>query len=84
MILNRNKDFLKEIFAGTKELLPLNQVKRVNMPNYDELSVKQLWPQVQENGEFMLYFPRKFPKGHLPDRAYFFNIMNTMMEGYVN
>jgi len=42
----RNKDFLKEVFAGTKALMELNQVKRVNMPMYDELSVKELWPDM--------------------------------------
>ena len=31
----------------------------------------------------MRYFPASFPKGRLPDRAYFFNIMNTLMEDYV-
>ena len=31
----------------------------------------------------MRYFPTKFPKGRVPDRTYFFNIMNTVMEGYV-
>ena len=31
----------------------------------------------------MRYFPTKFPKDRVPDRTYFFNIMNTVMEGYV-
>jgi hypothetical protein len=37
---------LKEVFAGTKALMPLNDVKRINMPNYDEISVKEMWPQM--------------------------------------
>ena len=36
-----------------------------------------------EHKEFMKFFPSKFPKGRLPDRKYFFNIMNTVMEEYV-
>ena len=38
---------------------------------------------MKDSEEFMRYFPTKFPKGRVPDRAYFFNIMNTVMEGYV-
>ena len=30
----------------------------------------------------MLYFPDQLPRGRVPDREYFFNIMNTLMEEY--
>ena len=63
--------------------MSLDDVKRVNMPFYDEISVREMWPQMQGNLEFMLYFPSKFPKGRLPDRTYFFNIMATIMGNYV-
>lgn len=53
------------------------------MPHYDELSVFRLWPEMKNDSEFMKYFPSKFPKGRLPDRNYFFNILNTVMEAYV-
>lgn len=77
-----NKDFLKEVFEGNKRLLELNEVKYVNVPLYDELSVGNLWPQLQEFPEFQSFFPSKFPKGRLPDRTYMFNILNTVMTGY--
>ena len=32
----------------------------------------------------MVYFPRKLPKGRLPDRDYFFNILNTLNHEYVD
>jgi hypothetical protein len=32
----------------------------------------------------MRYFPSKFPKGRAPEKTYFFDIMNTVMEGYVS
>ena len=38
---------------------------------------------MKDNIEFMQYFPAKFPKSRLPDKKYFFNIMNTVMEEYV-
>ena len=54
---------MKEVLSGTKELMPLNEVRRVNMPPYDELSVKALWPDMKNHEEFMKYFPSKFPLG---------------------
>ena len=77
-----NKDFLKEVFEGKKRLLEINEVKYVIVPLYDELSVGNLWPDLQEFPEFLTFFPSNFPKGRLPDRTYMFNILNTVMTGY--
>ena len=52
-----NKDFLKQVFRDQKKLLPLNGVKYVNMPQYDELSVKKFWPILREDTKFMEYMP---------------------------
>ena len=32
---------------------------------------------------FMSYFPSKMAKGRVPDREYFFNILNTCNQEYV-
>lgn len=77
-----NKDFLKQVFVGKKKLLGMSEVKRVNVPTYDELSVVNLWPDMQSDATFMLFFPDSFPKGRLPDRTYFFDIMNTVTEEF--
>ena len=44
-----NKDFLKEIFVNEKRLLKLNEVQRINVPLYDELSVMKLWPMMKQD-----------------------------------
>ena len=72
-----NKDFLKEMLAEDKALLRLEQVSRINVPLYDELSVGNIWPMMKNDEKFMLYFPTKMAKGRVPDREYFFNILNT-------
>ena len=41
-----NKDFFKEVLTEEKSLLKLDEVKRVNVPLYDELSVVSLWPMM--------------------------------------
>ena len=48
-----NKDFLKQVFKEEKKLLSLNEVKYVNVPHYDELSVKRFWPILREDETLM-------------------------------
>ena len=79
-----NKDFLKEVLTEDKALLRLDQVSRVNVPLYDELSVGNIWPMMKSDEQFMLYFPTKMAKGRVPDREYFFNILNTFQPLYVD
>ena len=50
---------------------------------YDELSVVKLWPLMQDDAEFKSFFPSSMPKGRLPDRDYFFNILNTVQFDYL-
>ena len=39
-----NKDFLKEVFGGSKKLMKLNDVRHIHVPLYDELAVLKIWP----------------------------------------
>ena len=39
-----NKDFLKDVLAGRKQLLKKAEVQPIKVPSYDELSGKALWP----------------------------------------
>jgi len=78
-----NKDYIRQILTEEKEFLPLKSVKHVNMPMYDELAVKNMWPHCRDIPGIMRHFPDKLPKGRLPDREYFWNVMNTLNEEYV-
>ena len=79
-----NKDFLKDVFTEKKKLLRLNEVKRVNVPLYDELSVTKIWPMMKSDELFMRHFPDKLAKGRVPDREYFFNVLYTLQTNYVD
>ena len=72
------KDFFKEVLASKKELLARSEVALINVPFYDELSVRRLWPEMQEDEDFMRHFPSSLPKNRLPDRGYFFNVLNSV------
>ena len=77
------KDFLKLILAEQKKLIEIKEVSLIKVPFFDELSVKNLWPKLQKADDFMKFFPDKLPKNRLPDRTYFFNILNTISPEYV-
>ena len=78
-----NKDFLKDVLCGKKSLMKKQDVQKITVPHYDELSVKALWPQLSKDPEFTKYFPDKYPTGKGPPRQYFFDILNTTHPVYL-
>ena len=79
-----NKDFIKLVLVEKKKLLSLSEVKHVHIPKYEELSVKKLWPLMWQVEDFMVYMPDPSPEGRLPDRKYFWNVLNTVNSAYVS
>ena len=73
-----NKDFLREVLAGKKQLMKKAAVQFIQVPHYDELAVKNLWSTFKDDKEFLSFFPDTFPKNKGPPREYFFNIVNTL------
>ena len=73
-----NSAFLKQVFCDEKQLLRLSDVKYVNVPHYDELSVKKFWPILQEDKTFMAYMPKPSLTQRIPERDYFWNVANTV------
>ena len=63
-----NKDFLKQVFAGDKYLLKKQAVTTIEVPHYDELSVRKLYPQYKKDLDFQKYFPDSFPGDKGPSR----------------
>ena len=78
-----NKDFMKAVLAGQKDLLKKDQVKEITVPKYDELSVKALWPTFKDDPDFTCYFPEKFAEDRFPSREFFFNVLNTVHGDYL-
>ena len=52
-----NKDFLRLVLCDSKELFRKKEVEYIEVPAYDELSVKSLWPEFQKDEKFKKYFP---------------------------
>jgi len=77
------KDFLKEIFAGRKHLVPCSQIRPINVPRYDELSVVTLIKDVMAQPSLAQFFPEQKTHADLPDHEFFFNIINTTEPEYL-
>jgi len=78
-----NKDFIRDVLAERKKLMKLSAVKSVNVPHFDEISVKSVFPLFKDDPEIMKYIPDFLAAGKLPDRVYFFNILNTVHPEYM-
>ena len=52
-----NKDFLKQVFAGKKQLVLRNQIRPIEVPHYDELSVEALVKDVMTRPDLGKFFP---------------------------
>ena len=51
------KDHLRLVLTGVKVFLKRSQLRTIEVPLYDELSVKNLMPTLVGNPEFMRYMP---------------------------
>ena len=78
-----NRDFMKQLLVEDKKLLELCKVIHCSVPRYDELSVKKFWPLMQKDAAFMVYMPDPTADGRLPERQYFWNVLNTLQTEYV-
>ena len=52
-----NKDFLQSLLNGEKNMLEMSEIKPKNVPKYQELSVKNIYPHLQNDPELKRYFP---------------------------
>ena len=55
----------------------MSEVRFINAPLFDEISVKHLYDDVSKQPLIRDFFPNEFPKGCQCDRSYFYNEWNT-------
>ena len=78
-----NKDFLKNVLTGEKKLMKKKAVDYISVPHWQELSVKNLWQDLQDDEAFNVYFHDDYPNDKGPNRDYFFNLLNTIYPEYL-
>ena len=62
-MLGVGKDFLSQVLADEKSLLPLKAVRLVTVPRWPEICVKALYEHYKNDPEVMQYLPDSFSKG---------------------
>lgn len=71
--------FMRDILSEKKLHLKQNEVIRLEIPAYQELSVKNLYDDAMKDAELSKYLPSKEQLSNkLPEREFFFGVMCTL------
>jgi hypothetical protein len=49
--------FIKAILSNQKRVFKTNEIKTFNVPKYEELSIKNLYPDALKDPEVAIYLP---------------------------
>jgi hypothetical protein len=76
--------FMRDILSETKLHLKQNEVIQFDIPNYQELSVKNLYKDALGDPLLVKYLPSPEQlSGKLPERDFFFGILCTLKQQYM-
>ncbi len=77
-------DFMREILSEKKRHLKVNEVIHLEVPNYQELSIKNLYDDALADPELQKYLPsKKQVSNKLPERKFFYGILCTIRRQYM-
>ena len=76
--------FMRDVFADKKLHLKQNEVIRLDIPGYQELSVKNLYEDAMKDPVLTKYLPTKEQLSNkLPECEFFFGILCTLRKQYM-
>ena len=76
--------FLRDILADKKLHLKQNEVIRLEVPAYQELSVKNLYEDAMKDAVLSKYLPSKEQLSNsFPEREFFFGVLCTLRKQYM-
>ena len=78
-----NWTFVKKLFDGSKSSYKLTQIRRVELPRWDELSMKVLLPMALSDPELMRYLRDDVAESGCISRTFLVNIINTHYPSYL-
>jgi hypothetical protein len=64
-------------------LFKIGDINYILVPIYEELSVKKILDMVKHESEIISYLPDELLTKKIPEREYFFNILNTVYPGFL-
>ena len=76
--------FLRAILSDEKKAIKNSELKTVDVPNYAELSVKNMYEDAMRDPLVSQYLPDKnMNSGKLPERLFFFGVLATIKNQYL-
>jgi hypothetical protein len=76
--------FMRDVLADKKLHLKQNEIIRLDIPAYQELSVKNLYEDAMKDPVLTKYLPTKEQLSNkLPEREFFFGILCTLRKQYM-
>ena len=78
-----NKEFFKSLLKGEKKANKISDVNHIIVPKLDELGIKRMLEMVKGDNQLRQYMPDEYFKKLTPDRAFFFNTINTVYNGFI-
>ena len=76
--------FMRDIFAEKKLHLKQNEVIRLEIPQYQEISVKNLYEDAMKDPVLSKYLPSKEQLSNkLPERDFFFGVLCTLKRQFM-
>ena len=77
-------NFLRSVLCNKKRVLKQSQVTHMVVPRFEELSVKNLYPDAMSDSEISPYLPDLEKNSNkLPERDYFFAILGSLKPDYL-
>ena len=76
--------FMRDILSDKKLHLKQNEVIRLEIPAYQEISVKNLYEDAMKDAVLAKYLPTKEQLSNkLPEREFFFGVLCTLRKQYM-
>ena len=77
--------FLKALLSEEKKAFKSNEIRMIEIPNYPEISVTNLYDDAMSDPDVALYLPSKLQLSNkLPERNFFFGVLGTLKPEYLN
>ena len=80
---NVNWIFVKQLLAGQKKAFKLSEVRRIELPRYDELSIKVLLDMIHNDQAIRVYLRDDVSEDKPPSRNFLANIINSVYPKYL-
>ena len=76
--------FLRDCLSKRKQLLKASDIVKINIPAYEELSVKNLWSKFKDSSPLCDYIPEYSNPDDYLDRDFFYSVICSVYPHYIS